>query len=85
MGDGLESRIAVLEAVMPRVETMLASHINETRNSRQTTNEKIDHIAEALAARENQAKGAVWLWEFLRSSAVFLAGAGALKWFGFLR
>lgn len=85
MGDGLESRIAVLEAIMPRVENMLESHINETRNSRQTTNEKIDHLAEVIAARENQAKGAIWLWEFLRSSAVFLAGIGGLKWFGLLR
>lgn len=85
MGDGLEARIAVLEAIMPRVETMLASHITETQNSRKTTNDKIDHIAEVIAARENQAKGAVWLWEFLRSAAVFLAGVGGLKWFGFLR
>lgn len=85
MGDGLESRIAVLEAIMPRVETMLASHINETRNSRQTTNEKIDHIADALAARENQAKGAIWFWDLLRSGIVFIAGVGGLKFFKLLQ
>lgn len=92
MADDSERRIAALEvdmgilkAIMPRVEVKLDCHMQETKHSRQATNDKLDAVIGRLDARENQAKGVVFLWETLRALAVFLAGIGAFKWLGLIR
>ena len=81
----MEAKVAVMEAIMPRIEHKMDCHIAETKQSMQMTNDKLDAVMSAVAARENQAKGAIWLWETVRSFAVFLAGIGVFKWFGLLR
>ena len=92
MADDLERRIAALEvdtgilkAIMPRVEIKLDCHMQETKHSRQATNDKLDAVIGRLDARENQAKGVVWAWETARATAVFLGGFSALKWLGLIR
>lgn len=68
MGDGLEARVAVLEAAIPFVrqaidehKSVTASYHRESLAARAHTDEKLEELTRAVEARENQAKGAVWL------------------------
>lgn len=91
MGD-LESRVAVLETIIPFVRREIEDHKatvaefhKESVKGREKVNEKLDTVIQRLDAKENQAKGALWLWEGVRSIVVFLAGVGVFKWLGLIR
>lgn len=67
----------MVEAIIPFVRGELAAHRNVTEEfhresvaARKETNEKIDKLAEVIAARENQAKGAAWV------ANLFMVGLG---------
>ena len=91
--------MAVLEAVMPRIERKLDDHMEASRrhatvadaarkelhDAIQDVKDAMAKVKEALEARENQAKGFTVAWEAARSLAVFIAGILGLKWFGLLR
>lgn len=84
--------MAVLEAILPRVERKLDEHAETTRYqsqiaeaSRKEIRDSIQEVKDAIKARENQAKGAIYIWEFIRGAAVFVAGVLGLKWFGFMK
>jgi len=82
----------VLEAVIPFVmqaidehKSVTASYHRESLAARAHTDEKLEALTRAVEARENQAKGAVWLWEAVRGGVLFLASFGAFKWLGLIR
>lgn len=84
--------MAVLEAILPRVEQKIdhqtrVAEINarDADAARKSMVESLDEVKKAIAARENQAKGVGWTWEIGRSAALFIAGIGGLKWFGFVK
>ena len=77
----LEAKVAVAEAIMPRVEHKMDCHIAETKAARQLTNDKLD----ALIAKENQNKGVSWFLDKIQSVIIFLVGIGAFKWLGLIR
>ncbi len=64
----LESRVSVLEAVLPRVEAKIDIHM-KTSNAQSAAAEitrkevvkGLDELRRSFDARENQAKGAFWL------------------------
>jgi hypothetical protein len=91
MGD-LESRVAVLETIIPFVRKELQDHKEtvaefhkESVHGREIVNQKLDDLKSAIAAKENQAKGMAMLLDSVRSFAVFLASFGAFKWLGLIR
>jgi hypothetical protein len=88
----LEARIAVLEAVLPRVETKLDEHRMETRraaclavNSRKEISDALVSLKEVVDAQMNQAKGVGLVWEFVRTTVIFFGSLTLFKWFGFLK
>ncbi len=91
MGD-LESRVAVLETIIPFVRREIEDHKKtvaefhqESVKGREKVNEKLDTVIHRLDAKDNQAKGVTMLWDSIRSFAVFLASIGVFKWLGLIR
>ena len=71
----------VAETLLPRVEKKLDDHIEETKESRRSTNEKLD----VIIAKENQNKGAAWALDKAQNLIMFAGSIGVLKWIGWIR
>ncbi len=77
----IEAKVAVAEAIMPRVEHKMDCHIAETKSARQVTNDKLD----ALIAKENQNKGVSWAFDKAQNLIMFAGSVGILKWIGWIK
>ena len=82
----VETDMAVMKAIVPRIETAIINHVQETKDSRRQTNEridvaidKIDELAKHIDRRENQMAGASWGLKGLIAGIALLAGAAGSK------
>ena len=67
------------------VNEKMDNGFSEIRDSIKQLSKEVASTVSVISARENQAKGAVWAFDAVRSLLVFAASFGGLKWLGFLK